>query len=58
MWDVQGPVLVDETGAYAADLGIRGVPTNVLVNEDGIVRTVGAATPQELQQAVSALMRK
>ena len=56
VWGVEGTVLLDETGHYAAALGIRGVPTNVLVGADGVVRAVGATTPAELNAAVDALL--
>ncbi|WP_158709285.1 MULTISPECIES: TlpA family protein disulfide reductase [unclassified Streptomyces] len=42
-------------GEYADRLGVRGVPTNVLVGADGIVRTVGGTTPAELHTAVRSL---
>jgi Thioredoxin-like domain len=56
IWGLDGTVLVDETGEYAARLGIRGVPTNVVVDGRGLVRTVGATTPQELNEVVSSLL--
>ena len=37
---------MDEAGAYAKLLGIRGVPTNVLVDSTGIVRAIGAGNPE------------
>jgi hypothetical protein len=48
IWGIEGTVLLDETAAYARRLGIRGVPTNVFVDQRGIVRHVGATTPEEL----------
>jgi hypothetical protein len=56
IWGMDGTVLLDETGEYAATLGIRGVPTNVLVDSRGIVRSVGVTTPRELNEAVDALL--
>jgi len=47
-WGIEGTVLLDETAAYARTLGVRGVPTNVFVDEAGIVRAVGATTSEEL----------
>jgi predicted DsbA family dithiol-disulfide isomerase len=47
-WDIQGTVLLDESADYARRLGIRGVPTNVFVDERGIVRAVGATTFEDL----------
>ena len=51
-----GTVLLDETAEYATQIGIRGVPTNVFVDETGIVRTVGAVRPTELEQAARELL--
>lgn len=56
IWGVDGTVLVDEAGSYAQALDIRGVPTNVLVDDRGTVREVGATTPGDLQAAVEALL--
>lgn len=56
VWGIEGTVLLDEIGAYADRLGISGVPTNVLVGADGIVRHVGASAPEELHAAVDALL--
>ena len=56
LWGVEGPVLVDEKGEFVRQLGIRGVPTNVLVDEDGTVTCVGATTPPELEAAVRRLL--
>lgn len=55
-YQVQGPVLVDETGFTAELLDIRGVPTNVFVDEVGTVRHVGASTPAELHRVVTDLL--
>ncbi len=41
-------MLLDETGSYAEELGVRGVPTNIFVDADGTVTAVGAVTPDEL----------
>lgn len=56
LWGVKGTVLVDERGALVEKLGIRGVPTNVLVDVDGTVRAIGASTPRELESAVRELL--
>ncbi|GGX77256.1 hypothetical protein GCM10010510_22640 [Streptomyces anandii JCM 4720] len=56
VWDIGATVLLDGTGEYAALLGIRGVPTNVLVDEHGVVRLVGGTTPDELDAAVEELL--
>ena len=56
IYGVDGTVLVDETGEYAAALGIRGVPMNVFVDSDGTVCEVGATTPDELREAITRLL--
>ncbi len=56
IWGVDGPVLMDEDAAYTRALGIRGVPTNVIVGADGIVRSVGSAKPEALLAAVESLI--
>jgi len=56
LWGIEGTILVDETAEYARALGVRGVPTNVLVDEDGIVREVGATELDELYAAVDRLL--
>ena len=56
LWGIEGPVLVDADGTFVAELGIRGVPTNVLVDEDGTVTCVGASTPPALEAAVRRLL--
>ncbi|MEV5707199.1 hypothetical protein [Actinoallomurus sp. NPDC052274] len=56
VWGIEGTVLLDETGTYAARVGIRGVPTNVLVDERNIVRAVGVTAPADLHAAVDRLL--
>ncbi len=56
LWGIQGTVLVDEAGELVELLGIRGVPTNVLVDADGTITAVGATTPRELEVAVRELL--
>ena len=56
LYQVGGPILVDDSGQFAALLGIRGVPTNVFVDTDGTVREVGASTPAALHAAVTDLL--
>jgi protein-disulfide isomerase len=53
IWDLQGTILLDETGEYAGALGIHGVPSNVVVDANGVVRAVGVATPAELEEAIA-----
>ena len=55
MWGIGATILLDETGEYAREIGIRGVPTNLLVDERGIVRAVGLVRLDELEAAVAAL---
>lgn len=54
-WSLEGTVLLDETSEYARRLGVRGVPTNVFIDETGIVRTVGASTFEDLLAAACRL---
>ena len=56
LWGIEGTVLLDESGAYADLLGVRGVPTNVLVDEAGTVRALGAGNPDELHAKVDDLL--
>jgi hypothetical protein len=56
LWGVEGTVLLDESGAYADLLGVRGVPTNVLVDSTGTVRALGAGNPDELHAKVDELI--
>lgn len=55
-WDVRGTVLLDETGQYAAALGIHGVPSNLVVDANGVVRAVGVATPAELEAVAGRIL--
>jgi hypothetical protein len=56
-WGIDGTVLLDEAGAYAGLLGVRGVPTNILVDSTGTVRAFGAGNPDELHARVDQLLR-
>jgi hypothetical protein len=56
LWGIDGPVLLDERNELAERLGIRGVPTNVLVDSDGTVTAVGAARPADLERATQRLL--
>jgi predicted DsbA family dithiol-disulfide isomerase len=58
MWGLKGTILLDDTGEYAARLGVRGVPTNVLVDADGTVRAFGAARLDELYRAVDTMLER
>jgi hypothetical protein len=57
LWGVDGTVLLDEAGSYAELLGVRGVPTNVVVDSSGVVRAFGAGNPDELHASVDELLR-
>lgn len=48
IWDLQGTVLLDETAELARSLGVRGVPTNLFVDEHGVMRAFGATTFEAL----------
>jgi hypothetical protein len=56
VWGLEGTILLDEPGQYAARLGIRGVPFNLAVDSTGLVRAAGLTTPHELEQAVDSLL--
>jgi hypothetical protein len=58
LWGVESTVLLDEAGEYAKLLGIRGVPTNVLVDATGTVYAVGASNPDDLHARVEELLRE
>ncbi|TML55338.1 MAG: TlpA family protein disulfide reductase [Actinobacteria bacterium] len=55
MWGIKGPILLDPAGELATTLGVRGVPTNVVVDSDGTIRAFGAARLDELEQAIDDL---
>lgn len=56
LWGIEGTVLLDETGAYAKLLGVRGVPTNVLVDSTNTIRAFGAGNPDDLHARVDELL--
>ena len=56
MWGVEGTILLDETAEYARSLGVRGVPTNILVDSDGTIVGFGLVELNELYAAVDALI--
>ena len=58
MWGIEGTILLDETADYARSLGVRGVPTNILVDSDGTVAGVGLVDVDELYAAVDALLAR
>jgi hypothetical protein len=55
MWGIKGPILLDPEFELAGALGVRGVPTNVVVDSDGTIRAFGAARLEELEQAIDEL---
>jgi hypothetical protein len=56
MWGIEGTILLDPDASYAQALGIRGVPTNILVDADGTVVDVGLVRIDELEAAVARLL--
>jgi len=58
MWGIKGPMLLDPNLELAGQLGVRGVPTNVVVDSDGTVSAFGAARLEELEQAIDQLYRR
>ena len=55
MWGIKGPILLDPDETLARELGVRGVPPNVVVDSNGIVRAFGAARLDELENAIASL---
>jgi protein-disulfide isomerase len=58
MWGLKGTVLLDETGEYARSLGVRGVPTNVVVDERGVVHAFGVSRLDELERAIDRMLKR
>lgn len=58
MWGLKGTVLLDETAEYARSLGVRGVPTNVVVDADGTVRAFGVSRLDELDRAIDQMLKR
>lgn len=56
LWGLEATILIDDTGAFAEQLDIRGVPTNVLVDADGTIAEIGASELDALQRAVDRLV--
>ena len=56
LWGLEGTVLLDETGDYARSLGVRGVPTNLVVDADGTVRAFGVSRLDELHGAIDEML--
>lgn len=55
LWGFGGTILLDETGDFARELGVRGIPTNIVVDRTGVVRVVGATRFGELDDALDRL---
>jgi hypothetical protein len=53
---IEGPVLLDAKAEYISQLGLRGVPMNVVVNKKGIVQAVGTTTPDEVRATLTRLL--
>ena len=58
MWGLEGTVLLDETAEYARWLGVRGVPTNLVVDADGTVRAFGVSRLDELHRAIDQMLQR
>jgi hypothetical protein len=58
LWGIGGTILLDESAEYARSLGVRGVPTNILVDSDGTVVGYGLVEPGELYDAVESLRER
>jgi len=52
------PILLDSQGAVADRYYVRGIPTTVFIDRDGIVRRIhaGALTDAQLRDYVSDIM--
>jgi hypothetical protein len=55
-FNIAGPVLVDAQGDYINELGLRGVPHNIIVDKKGIVKAVGTTTPDEVRGTLMRLL--
>lgn len=57
--DMQFPVLLDATGEVATAYFVRGIPTSIFLDEEGIVRAVyvGTLTDETLRGYMADLMR-
>jgi hypothetical protein len=53
---IQGPVLLDAKAEYITQLGLRGVPINIVVDKKGIVQAVGTTTPDEVRATLTRLL--
>ena len=58
MWGLDGTILLDEPGEFARRLGVRGVPTNIVVDADGTVRAFGLARLDELQREIDLMVKQ
>jgi hypothetical protein len=56
MWGLKGTILIDQTGEYARSLGVRGVPANVVVDANGIVRAFGVSRLDELHASIDSML--
>lgn len=54
--NIEGPVLIDSKAEYINQLGLHGVPVNVVVNKKGIVQAVGTTTPDEVRATLTKLL--
>jgi peroxiredoxin len=52
------PVLLDRKGRIGAAYYVRGIPTSIFIDEEGVIRQVhvGTLTESTLQRYVDALM--
>jgi len=57
-FDMTFPILLDTQGKIGASYFVRGIPTSVFLNEDGVIEAVhtGTLTDELLRQYVGALM--
>lgn len=54
--NIDGTVLLDPTADYINQLGLHGVPINIIVDKKGIVRSVGTTTPDEVKATLMKML--
>lgn len=54
--NINGTVLIDTDNKYVNQLGITGVPFNLVVDKKGIIRAAGMTTPDEVKSTLMRLL--
>ena len=57
-FEISYPHAVDADGELLQELGVRGLPVTVAVDEEGeiVERRVGQLTPEDVQELIDALL--